>query len=90
MVKVNFTSNLKRFFPTLEEQLIKANSIKELMEQVELQFPGISDYLLTESGALRPYVNIYVGEELLKDRQLLSDTLKKGDEVFIMQAISGG
>ncbi len=47
-------------------------------------------YLLDESVALRKHVNIFIGENLLRDRMKLGDTVGEHDEIFIMQALSGG
>lgn len=90
MTKVKFTSNLKRFFPELESFETDADSILEVTKQAENRFPGIINYLLTDSGALREHVNVYLNDTLIQDRNSLSDEVKKGDSVYIMQAISGG
>jgi len=39
---------------------------------------------------LRRHVNIFVGEEPIMDRDTLSDAVSPGDNVFILQALSGG
>lgn len=90
MAKVKFTSNLLRFFPSLTSQSFKAESIKELIEALESRYPGLASYLIEEKGNLRAHVNIFIGSELIKDRAGLSDVIRPEDEVYIMQAISGG
>lgn len=90
MPKVKFTSALKRFYPDLKEVSTYSSSIKETLSQVEVHYPGIKDYLIDQSGELREHVNIYIGNELIKDRKMLSDEVKENDEVFFFQAISGG
>jgi hypothetical protein len=35
-------------------------------------------------------VNIFVGDEPLRDREGLTDTLAADDRLFILQALSGG
>lgn len=90
MAKVKFTSNLLRFFPSLTSQSFKAESIKELIEALESRYPGLASYLIEEKGNLRAHVNIFIGSELIKDRVGLSDVIRPEDEVYIMQAISGG
>lgn len=90
MAKVKFTSNLKRFYPDLTTMDLDAKTIAEVVEQIDDQFKGIKDYVVDESGALRKHVNIFIGNELIKDRKSLQDKLEKEDEVYIMQALSGG
>ncbi len=90
MPTVNFTQALKRFYPGLKPMEIRGNTVAEVVESVNANFPGIKDYLVDEQGRLRKHVNIFVGEKLIHDKQTLSDTVHPHDEVFIMQALSGG
>lgn len=91
MAKVKFTSALKPFFPTLQDLDLKGTAtIRELLHEVESQYPGISTYLTDETGSLRQHVNIFVQGDLIKDRNALSDAINNSDEVIIFQALSGG
>ncbi len=90
MAKVKFTSALTRFFPDLSEMDIQGNTIQEVVVNVEKKVPGIADYILEEDGSLRKHVNIFLGEDLIKDRTALTDTVATHDEILIYQALSGG
>lgn len=90
MIKVKFTSALKQFFPDLRSQEFEGTSIREIITSIEAIYPGMQNYLLEEDGSLRKHVNIFVRDEMMKDRDTLSDTLTEGDEVLIFQALSGG
>ena len=90
MIKVKFTSALRQFFPDLRAQEFEGTSIKEIIASIEAIYPGMQNYLLEEDGTLRKHVNIFVRDEMMTDRDTLSDTLSEGDEVLIFQALSGG
>ena len=90
MAKVNFTYALKRFYPELESMEISASNVAEVLTNLNQQFPGLRDYLVDEQGRLRQHVNIFIGDKLIKDKERLSDQVTDQDEVFIMQALSGG
>ncbi len=90
MIKVKFTSALKQFFPDLRAQEFEGSSVKEIISSIEAIYPGMQNYLLEEDGSLRKHVNIFVRDEMMTDRDTLSDTLAEGDEVLIFQALSGG
>ena len=90
MPQVSFTSALKRFFPDLNEVEVEAGTVLELLEQLEKRHPGLRDYLVDERGRLRKHVNIYIGEDLVEDREGLSDPVGASDQVLIFQALSGG
>ncbi len=92
MAKVSFARHLYRFFPGLEGQEVhvKANTVAELLGQLDKQYPGFSFYIADERGSLRPHVNIFIEEEMVLDRRTLSDRLKEDSHVYILQALSGG
>jgi len=69
---------------------VEAETVADLVTALNRHYPGIADYLIDEQGALRKHVNIFVGETLVHDRRALSDTLDADDEVYVMQALSGG
>ena len=90
MPTVKFTYALKRFFPKLKETPIEGDSLPNLLQSIDRQYPGIQNYIVDERGALRKHVNIFIDGELIKDRERLSDAFSENSEVYIMQALSGG
>ena len=90
MAKVRFTPNLKRFFPTLQPLSVEAQTVADLLLQCESAYPGMRAYLVDEHGSLRTHVNIFIGDELILDKVGLSDAIRPTDEVYILQALSGG
>ena len=90
MAQIKFTANLKRFFPDLCECSIDAATVAEIVAAVDRRWRGLGDYIIDEQGALRKHVNIFVGDELLRDKQTLSDRVSRDTRVFIVQALSGG
>ena len=90
MPQIKFTSALKRFFPDLDSQFIEGQSIVEVLKHLESGYPGINDYIVDERGALRKHVNIYIGDDLISDRETLQDEVQEDDVILIFQALSGG
>ena len=90
MAQVKFTPNLQRFFPDLCECSIDAATVAEIVSAVDQRWRGLADYIIDEQGALRKHVNIFVGDELLRDQQTLSDSVSADTRIFIVQALSGG
>jgi molybdopterin synthase sulfur carrier subunit len=90
MAVVKFTYALKRFFPNLQEMSAKGATLKEILEEVETQYPRMQSYLLDERGQLRNHVNIFINGTLVKDRSGLSDLFSPNSEIYIIQALSGG
>lgn len=90
MVKIRFTSALKRFFPSLTEIQTEGTTVKEVLQNIEKIHPGITTYLVDDNGRLRKHINIFVQGDLINNPETLEDTLKNDDEVLILQALSGG
>lgn len=90
MAKVKFTRALKRFYPNLDTLDISGGSVAEILQGLEKDHPGLTDYLIDETGKLRTHVNIFIGNRLIEDTENLLDSVKETDEIFIMQALSGG
>lgn len=90
MATIKFTAALERFFPSLTALSVSGTSVREVLLEVEKQFPGLQDYLLEEDGSLRKHVNIFLGERMIEDRKQLSDAVIEGKEILVFQALSGG
>ncbi len=90
MPYVKFTKNLERFFPGLKDTAVEARTVAEVVAAVDARWPGLAGYIVDERGALRQHVNIFVGEDMVADRDALSDPLDSTSRVFIFQALSGG
>ena len=89
MARVHFTSNLQRHLscPSLE---VAGETVGAALHAVFESNPPLRSYLLDDQGRLRQHVNVLVNGEPVRDRARLSDTLAENDEVFVLQALSGG
>lgn len=90
MATVHFTSVLKRFYPDIETCQIDADTIGTLVQALNTNYPGLSDYLIMENGELRKHVNIFLNGSMIRDRKTLSDQVTADCTVHIIQALSGG
>lgn len=90
MAQVRFTSALTAFIPGLRPMEVAGETVREVMDALASQFPHLDRYVLDERGALRKHVNIFVNNSLIHDRTGLSDRVSQKDEIFVIQALSGG
>ena len=62
-------------------------TVRELLADLDRQFPGITFRVADEQGRLRQHMVVFLGQ----DRCRALDTSLDGiDEVVLMQALSGG
>lgn len=90
MPLVKFTKNLQRFFPDIQNINVEGETVAEVVAVLDQRYPGLAGYLLDDQGNLREHVNVFVNKELIQDRQTLADALEASDQVYILQALSGG
>lgn len=69
---------------------VPGGTVREVLSSVFARQPTLRRYLLTDDGALRRHVNIFVNETLIEDRQGLSDAVSGDDRIQVLQAVSGG
>lgn len=92
MIEVVVASQLFRFFPMLKDRTlnVEAKTAAEAIRAVNELAPGFSDYVLDERGVLRRHVAVFIGEDMVIDRQKLSDPVPDGGTLSVFQALSGG
>jgi hypothetical protein len=90
MASVQFTRHLAVHFPRIRDVEVAGESVAEVVSALDRLHPGLADYLVDEHGSLRRHVNIFINEQLVRDRAKLKDRVAPSDRVFIMQALSGG
>ena len=88
-VKLNFTSNLTRHLACTEAE-VSGGTLREALDDYFGRNPQVRTYVLDDQGAVRKHVAIFVNQELIRDRCRLSDAIADGDEIYVIQALSGG
>ncbi len=66
------------------------DTLSALMDDLDAQHPGIKARLVTETGALHRFVNVYVNDEDVRFTGSLDTALSDGDSVTILPAVAGG
>jgi molybdopterin converting factor small subunit len=70
--------------------LASPQTVAEALEQLAGLHPGVRERVLDESGQIRPHINIFVGEDNIRDASGLSTRLPEDCELAILPAVSGG
>ena len=89
-MRIHFTPALKRFVPELHSIEGQGTTVADAIVQVEKNYPVLKGYIVEENGALRKHVNIFINDTFIRDRTGLSDPVEENDDVYIIQALSGG
>lgn len=66
------------------------STVRDALRALGVQCPGVVDRVLTEQGAVRDHVNLFVGEESIRLLGGLDASVCDGDAIEIIAAVSGG
>jgi molybdopterin synthase sulfur carrier subunit len=65
-------------------------TVREIIDALERDFPGMRFNLCYETGELRPYVNIFLDKANIRYLQGLDTAVHAGATMRILQSVAGG
>jgi len=89
MAHIIFTPNLNRHIHCPEAK-VEGATVSQILQNYFARYPNVKSYVLDDQNRLRKHMNIAVNNELIVDRIKLTDPVAENDEIFIVQALSGG
>ena len=74
------------------QAVVKANgeSLREVIEDLVLQFPQLKGQIVTDEGALHKFVNVYVNDDDVRYLGKLDTKVGESDTISILPAVAGG
>ena len=90
MSKVKIPTPLRKLTNQQAEVEASGSTIREMVDDLERQFPGFKERMCDEKGDLRRFVNVYVGEEDIRFLDGLDTKIPEGEQVSIIPAVAGG
>ena len=89
-VNVKIPTPLRKLTAGESQVEVSGGTVREIVDELEVKFPGLKERLCDESGEMRKFVNVYVGEEDIRFLDGLDTTLEDGAQVSIIPAVAGG
>jgi len=90
MTTLRIPTPLRTYTSGNSEVIVSGAKISEALSDLTTQFPAIKPHLFNEGGELRPFVNLFVGENNIKDLQGVETPIKDGDRIMLIPSIAGG
>jgi sulfur-carrier protein len=90
MATIIIPTPLRKFTNNTARISINANNIKGVVDELTLNFPDLKKHLLDEQGNIRSFVNVFVGDEDIRNLQQEKTLIKEETIISIVPAIAGG
>lgn len=90
MATVIIPTPLRKFTNNTARLQVKPGTIHETVKELTVNFPELKKHLLDEQGKIRSYVNIFVGNDDIRDLQQENTAVQEGAVISIVPAIAGG
>ncbi len=90
MATVIIPTPLRKFTNQTSKLTVDAQNIRGIIEQITVQFPELKKHLLDEGGTLRSFVNVFSGDDDIRDLQNEDTVVDASTIVSIVPAIAGG
>jgi molybdopterin converting factor small subunit len=90
MATVIIPTPLRKFTNQTARLQISAGTVGEIISELTTQFPDLKKHLLDEKGKLRSFVNVFAGDEDIRDLRQEETEVSASTVVSIVPAIAGG
>jgi molybdopterin synthase sulfur carrier subunit len=87
---VRIPTILRNYTGGVGEVSAEGETLTEVLESLESSHPGIRARILDDTGALRRFVNVYVGDDDVRFIGGLTATVADGAKISIIPAVAGG
>jgi molybdopterin converting factor small subunit len=89
-VSVRIPTILRTFTGGQAEVTADPGTLREVLTGLDATYPGLSGRIVDDTGNLRRFVNVYVGEEDVRFAQGLETPVPSGAHVSVIPAVAGG
>jgi sulfur-carrier protein len=92
MISVHVSGHLRDYTGRKTEVKVSdsVSTVLGLLDDLDNTFPGVKDRILDDQEKTRPFVNIFVNGENIREGEAERTKLKDGDRVHILPSVAGG
>ncbi|GAA3020778.1 MoaD/ThiS family protein [Streptosporangium longisporum] len=89
-VSVRIPTILRTYTGGAAEVSAEGETLRDVLQKLDADFPGIGARILDETGKIRRFVNVYVGDEDVRFAENLDTATPSGAQISIIPAVAGG
>ena len=90
-IKVHVAGHLRDYTnKAIDQEILDAKDVFDLVLKLEARFPRIRERILDEHDRIRPFINVYVNEENVRDLDGERTKVGDGDIIYFLPSVAGG
>lgn len=89
-VQVRIPTILRSYTGGESEVAASGETLNAVLDDLDANHPGIKARILDEQGAIRRFVNVYVGNDDVRFLDALDTPTPDGAQVSVIPAVAGG
>lgn len=90
MATVFIPTPLRKFTSNQSKVNLSGNTIEEVIQNLNATYPDVRKHIQDNSGAIRPFINIFVGEDDIRTLESYHTLVTDSTYISIIPAIAGG
>jgi adenylyltransferase/sulfurtransferase len=90
MATIRLPTPLRPYAGDQPEVSVAGSTVSEALAALVTSYPALRQHLMNGDNQLRPFVNLFLGDENVMDMQGLDTPLKSGDRLLLIPSIAGG
>jgi molybdopterin synthase sulfur carrier subunit len=90
MATVIIPTPLRKFTNQTARIQVEAGTVGEIIDRITFDFPELKKHLLDPQGSIRSFVNIFSGDDDIRDLQREKTPVNESSVISIIPAIAGG
>ena len=87
---IKIPTPLRPYTDGLKEVNVEGENVRAALDSLLSLYPDLSENIYNEEGKLLAFVNLFLGEDHIKDLQGLDTLLREKDILRIIPSIAGG
>jgi sulfur-carrier protein len=89
-VSVRIPTILRTYTGGESEVTAEGSTLAEVLDDLDANHPGIRARVLDDQGAIRRFVNVYVGNDDVRFLENLATATPAGTQISVIPAVAGG
>lgn len=89
-VEVRIPTVFRKFTDQRATIEVDPGTVGDVIDQLDKRFPGFRGQLITDTGELHRFVNVYLNDEDVRYLEKLDTKAAEGDTISLLPSVAGG